>query len=121
MGTFKSLGSIASPLALIFIGMTIHRVGFEKLKHVPREVWYVMFSCFILRPLVMYLVSAPFDLDPMMRKVFVAASMLPVSSVIAVLARAHGADEEFASKAVGATTIGLVFALPVLLFIVNFV
>lgn len=121
MGTFKSLGSIASPLALIFIGMTIHRVGFEKLKHVPREVWYVMFSCFILRPLVMYLVSAPFDLDPMMRKVFVAASMLPVSSVIAVLARAHGADEEFASEAVGATTIGLVFALPVLLFIVNFV
>lgn len=101
--------------------MTIHRVGFEKLKHVPREVWYVMFSCFILRPLVMYLVSAPFDLDPMMRKVFVAASMLPVSSVIAVLARAHGADEEFASEAVGATTIGLVFALPVLLFIVNFV
>ena len=89
--------------------MTIHRVGFEKLRHVPREVWYVMFSCFILRPLVMYLVSAPFDLDPMMR------------SVIAVLARAHGADEEFASEAVGATTIGLVFALPVLLFIVNFV
>lgn len=121
MGTFKSLGSIASPLALIFIGMTIHRVGFEKLRHVPREVWYVMFSCFILRPLVMYLVSAPFDLDPMMRKVFVAATMLPVSSVIAVLARAHGADEEFASEAVGATTIGLVFALPVLLFIVNFV
>ena len=78
-----------------------------------------MFSCFILRPLVMYLVSAPFDLDPMMRKVFVAATMLPVSSVIAVLARAHGADEEFASEAVGATTIGLVFALPVLLFIVN--
>ena len=57
-----------------------------------------MFSCFVLRPLVMYLVSAPFDLDPMMRKVFVAATMLPVSSVIAVLARAHGADEEFASK-----------------------
>lgn len=75
----------------------------------------------VLRPLVMYLVSAPFDLDPMMRKVFVAATMLPVSSVIAVLARAHGADEEFASEAVGATTIGLVFALPVLLFIVNFV
>jgi auxin efflux carrier (AEC) family, putative malate permease len=121
MGTFKSLGSITSPLALIFIGMTIHRVGFEKLRHVPREVWYVMFSCFVLRPLVMYLVSAPFDLDPMMRKVFVAATMLPVSSVIAVLARAHGADEEFASEAVGATTIGLVFALPVLLFIVNFV
>ena len=37
----------------------------------------------------------------MMRKVFVAATMLPVSSVIAVLARAHGADEEFASEAVG--------------------
>ena len=121
MGTFKSLGSVTSPLALIFIGMTIHRVGFEKLKHVPREVWYVMISCFVLRPIVMYLVSTPFDLDPMMRKVFVAATMLPVSSVIAVLARANGADEEFASEAVGATTIGLVFALPVLLFIVNFV
>ena len=64
--------------------MTIHRVGFEKLRHVPREVWYVMFSCFILRPLVMYLVSAPFDLDPMMRKVFVAATMQVLKKVVGV-------------------------------------
>lgn len=121
MGTCKSLGAVASPLALVFIGMTIHKVGFDKLKHMPREIWLILVGCFLIRPFLMWLVSLPFDMEPIMRQVFVAAAVLPVSSVIAVLARSYGADEEFASEAVGASTIGLIFALPVLLFIVNFV
>lgn len=56
-----------------------------------------------------------------MRKVFVAAAALPVSSVIAVLARTYGGDERFASRAIGVTTLGIIPALPVMLFIVHFV
>ena len=93
--TVKSFGSVTSPLAL--------------------------FSCFVIRPLVMYLVTIPFDLEPIMRKVFVAAAALPVSSVIAVLARTYGGDERFASRAIGVTTLGIIPALPVMLFIVHFV
>ncbi|MDY4163214.1 MAG: AEC family transporter, partial [Sutterella sp.] len=116
-----SFGSITSPLALFFIGMTIWKVGFDKLRHMPREIWLILFSCFVLRPLIMYLLCLPFDMEPIMRKVFVAGAALPVSSVLAVLSKNYGADEEYASEAIGASTIGILFALPVLLFIVNFV
>lgn len=117
----KSFGSITSPLALFFIGMTIWKVGFDKLRHMPREIWLILLSCFVLRPLIMYLLCLPFDMEPIMRKVFVAGAALPVSSVLAVLSKNYGADEEYASEAIGASTIGILFALPVLLFIVNFV
>lgn len=119
--TVKSFGAVTSPLALFFIGMTIFSIGLSDMKRLPRELVLVLLSCFVIRPLVMYLVTMPFELDPVMRKVFVAASALPVSSVIAVLARSYGADERFASRAIGVTTLGIIPALPVMLFIVHFV
>lgn len=116
-GTAKVIGQITSPLALIFIGMTIESLGFGKLKHLPREIWLILASCFILRPVVMYIVTGFFDMEPIMRQVFVASAALPVSSVVAVLAKSYGADEEFASEAIGASTLGLglVIILPVLI------
>ena len=119
--TVKSFGSVTSPLALFFIGMTIFKIGVSEMKRMPRELVFVLLSCFVIRPLVMYLVTIPFDLEPIMRKVFVAAAALPVSSVIAVLARTYGGDERFASRAIGVTTLGIIPALPVMLFIVHFV
>ena len=114
--TVKSFGSVTSPLALFFIGMTIFKIGVSEMKRMPRELVFVLLSCFVIRPLVMYLVTIPFDLEPIMRKVFVAAAALPVSSVIAVLARTYGGDERFASRAIGVTTLGIIPALPVMLF-----
>ncbi len=119
--TVRSFGAVTSPLALFFIGMTIFSIGLSDMKRLPRELVLVLLSCFVIRPLVMYFVTMPFELDPVMRKVFVAASALPVSSVIAVLARTYGGDERFASRAIGVTTLGIIPALPVMLLIVHFV
>lgn len=121
MSTARSFGSITSPLALFFIGMTIHKVGFAKLRRMPPELWLILLGCFVIRPLIMYLVTLPFEMEPLMRKVFVAGAALPVSSVTAVLARRYGADDEYVSEAIGVSTIGIIFALPILLLIVNFV
>lgn len=117
----RTIGQIATPLALLFIGMTIHKVGFERLRHMPREVWLVLLSCYVIRPVVMYLCTMPLEMDSLMRKCFIVGAALPVSSVIAVMARHHGADEEFASEAVGMSTVGLIFALPFILVAVSFV
>jgi len=94
--------------------MTIFKIGVSEMKRMPRELVFVLLSCFVIRPLVMYLVTIPFDLEPIMRKVFVAP-------FVAVLARPYGGDERFASRAIGVTTLGIIPALPVMLFIVHFV
>lgn len=115
------LGQLTTPLALIFVGITIHQIGFVKLKKMPREVWLVLLSCFVIRPLVMYLCTMPLDMDPLMRKCFILGSALPVSPVIAVLAKGYGGDEEFASEAIGASTVGMIVVLPFLLIAVNLI
>ena len=117
----KLMGQMTSPLALVFIGITIYNVGFAVLKNPPRELVIILLACYVIRPLVTYLCSLPFDMDPLMRQVFVVSSTLATTSVIGVLSRQFGADDAFASEAVGATTAGLVFALPVILIVVNFI
>ena len=116
-----TIGQLATPLALVFVGITVWQIGFEKLKKLPREVWLILLSCYVIRPITMYLCTMPLDMDPLMRKCFILASALPVSSVIAVLSKAYGGDEEFASEAVGASTVAMIFVLPFLLIAVNLV
>ena len=117
----RYIGQLATPLALIFVGMTIFAVGFARLRNMPREVWLILASCYLIRPLTMYLCTMPMGMDPLMRQVFVAASALPVSSVIGVLSKTYGADEEYASSAIGLSTVALIPVLPFLLTVVSFV
>ena len=114
------IGQLATPLALVFIGMTVQKVGCSRLLHMHREVWLILVACFLIRPCLMYLCMLPFDVEPLMQRVFILASALPVSSAIAVLARQYGADEEYASEVVSMTTIGLIFAAPFWLTLVSF-
>ena len=120
-GATKLCGQMTTPLAIVFIGMTIEKVGFERMKHLPREIWLVLLGCFVIRPVLMYVCTLPFDMEPLMQKVFVVASALPVSSVIAVLAKQYGADEEYTSEAIGASTIALIAWLPVILIAVTLI
>ena len=116
-----TIGQLATPLALVFVGITVWQIGCEKLKKLPREVWLILLSCYVIRPITMYLCTMSLDMDPLMRKCFILASALPVSSVIAVLSKAYGGDEEFASEAIGASTVAMIFVLPFLLIAVNLV
>lgn len=56
-----------------------------------------------------------------MRKCFILGSALPVSTVVAVLAKTYGGDEEFASETIGASTVGMIAVLPILLIAVNLI
>lgn len=117
----RYLGQLTTPLALIFVGITIYHIGFDKLKLLPREVWLVLLSCFLIRPLTMYFCTMPLDMEPLMRKCFILGSALPVSTVVAVLAKTYGGDEEFASETIGASTVGMIAVLPILLIAVNLI
>ena len=121
MMVMRYLGNLTTPLALIFVGITVYMVGFERLRKMPRELWLVLFACYALRPVITYFVSIPFELDDFMRRVFMIVSALPVSSVTSVLSRAYGGDAEFAASAIGASTAAVVFVMPVILVLVNLI
>lgn len=121
MMVMRYLGNLTTPLALIFVGITVYMVGFERLRKMPRELWLVLFACYVLRPVITYFVSIPFELDDFMCRVFMIVSALPVSSVTSVLSRAYGGDAEFAASAIGASTAAVVFVMPVILVLVNLI
>ena len=121
MMIMRYLGNLTTPLALIFVGITVQMVGFKRLRKMPRELWLVLFACYVLRPAITYFVSIPFELDDFMRRVFMVVSALPVSSVTSVLSKAYGGDAEFAASAIGASTAAVVFVMPVILILVNLI
>ena len=121
MMIMRYLGNLTTPLALIFVGITVQMVGFKRLRKMPRELWIVLFACYVLRPAITYFVSIPFELDDFMRRVFMVVSALPVSSVTSVLSKAYGGDAEFAASAIGASTAAVVFVMPVILILVNLI
>ncbi len=117
----KLIGQVASPLALIFIGITIYQIGFRRFAHLPRETWLILLGCNVLKPLIMYLITLPFEMDPLMRQVLVISSVMPVSPMTGVLAKLHDGPAEFASATVGATVAALAVTLPVIMLVVSLI
>ena len=115
------MGRMTTPLALIFVGIMVQRIGFSRMRHLTRELWLIVGSCFVLRPLLFFALASAFGVDPLVRNVLVVAAALPVPSMTAILARVHGANVLFASEAVGITTAMLSFVMPLLLVILSLV
>ena len=117
----RLIGQICSPLALIFIGITVQQIGFARFKHLPRETWIILFGCNVYKPLVMFLISQLLVMDPMMRQILILSSVMPVSPMLGVLAKLHDGPADFASATVGVTVAALTFTLPVIMVLVSFV
>ena len=103
----RLIGQICSPLALIFIGITVQQIGFARFKHLPRETWIILFGCNVYKPLVMFLISQLLVMDPMMRQILILSSVMPVSPMLGVLAKLHDGPADFASATVGVTVAAL--------------
>ena len=116
----RLIGQICSPLALIFIGITVQQIGFARFKHLPRETWIILFGCNVYKPLVMFLISQLLVMDPMMRQILILSSVMPVSPMLGVLAKLHDGPADFASATVGVTVAALTFTLPVIMVLVSF-
>lgn len=117
----KMIGQISSPLALVFIGITIYQIGFKKFAKLPREIWLVLAACNVVKPLVMYLITLPFDMDVLARQVLVMAACMPVSPMTGVLAKLHDGPAEFASATAGVSVVALTFTLPLIMMCVSFI
>ena len=113
------MGRLTTPLALIFVGIMVQRIGFSRMRHLTCELWLIVASCFLLRPLLFFALATAFGVDSLARSVLVVAAALPVPSMTAILARVHGANVLFASEAVGITTAMIAFVMPVLLVLLS--
>lgn len=118
--SFKSLGDLTTPIAMLFVGRCVYNLDFKKVKF-SREVVGVLIGRFILAPMVLMMTAVMFNLGGMARNVFFIQSAMPVMTTVAIMSKAYDVDEQYASIMVGLTTILSLVTIPIYIFILNYI
>jgi len=108
------LGSLTTPLALLFIGLSLGRLDSHTLKP-DRGLALALLGRFIISPLTMILQACFFEMTPLMFKVFLIQSSLPPPTSLALLAGYYRTDPAFASRVVAVGTLMSILIIPLVL------
>ena len=106
MSAAKYMGGITTPLALVFIGLMIYRIGIRNIEF-SKDLMVALCGRFVISPLVClsFTMLLPVGLPELYAKVYVIQAALPCITQIAVLAKYHHADVEYATTCVASTTL----------------
>jgi predicted permease len=110
--TFKYLGNITTPIAMLFIGITIYSVNFKKIK-IDKNVLGVLLGRFLIAPMLVIALTLIFPIPKLMRDVFIIQSIMPVMTNTAIIAKAYNADCDYAAIMIGITTVACLFIIPI--------
>lgn len=124
--TLSYLGGLVTPLALLYIGITLYDAGIQTLKF-NKDIVSALIARFVVAPLVMYLVilavqfCAGITLQPMVTITFMVQTALPVMAVLPILANEFGGDVPYATSLVTISTILFVIVIPVIMEIMHMI
>ncbi|MCR4665742.1 MAG: AEC family transporter [Desulfovibrio sp.] len=111
--TCAYLGQLATPLALIFVGITLDSISWRK-THMGRDIILATAARLLVAPAVMIgILRWICPLPEAMAQVFIIQSALPCMAVISVVSAYYGADKEFGSTMVALTTVIGMLTIPV--------
>lgn len=111
MQAARLLGQTTTPLALIFIGISLNAVNWKSFKP-DRDLLLALLGRMVLSPLVMVAILQLVNLPALMGQVFIIQSSLPVLMQVAILSAYYNTDPEFGSLMVTISTIACVLTVP---------
>ena len=112
------IGGLTTPLAIIFIGITLASVSFKELKP-DRDVLALLIGRVTISPLVIYGLIRLFPLPPLMAKVFIIQASLPIISSAVLLAGYYRTDVRYASVVVSLSTLLMLVTVPVYMVLLS--
>lgn len=118
MDDMKYIGGMTTPLSMIFIGICIYRAGIENVR-LSKDAFGILLGRFIIAPAIMIGLVYFADIPMLMKEVFIIQSAMPVMTNAPVIARASGADADYAAIMVTLSTLSALVAIPFLLFAVS--
>lgn len=116
--SFKYLGNLTTPLALIFIGLVLCSTKLSEFK-LNKEILLVLFARFIFSPLLVVVLLHFIPVPSLMGKVFIIQSAMPVMTNISIVAKGYGADYKFASVATVVTSVACIVAIPCIMALIQ--
>lgn len=112
----RSLGRLAVPLALLFVGISLNRANLRN-QVLDRDLCLVMLGRLILSPCLMVLLLPFFNVSTFTGDVFLIQAALPVLMQAAILSAYYQTDSIFGSAAVALSALCSAFTIPLVLLI----
>ncbi|MGG3963322.1 AEC family transporter [Heyndrickxia faecalis] len=124
--TLTYVGSIVTPLSLIYIGIVLYNAGLSSIRF-DRDTIFALLGRFVLSPavlIVLMLTGTHFSgthLPAMLQQTQIVQSATPMLAVLPILAtEAHG-DVNYATNVVTTSTLLFVVVVPVLMQVIQFI
>lgn len=123
--TLSYVGSLVTPLSLIYIGIVLADSGLNNMK-LDRDTILALLGRFVLSPVVLILlikfgVEMGITIPKLMSQTLVVQSATPMLAVLPILANeAHG-DVHYATNVVTISTVLFVVVVPILMAILQFI
>lgn len=106
------LGQLTTPLALIFIGITLQQINWRSF-HLSRDLVLALLGRMVLSPLLMMALLQVIQLPTLMGNVFIIQSSLPVLLQVAILSAYYKTDPQFGSIMVAISTLCCAITIPI--------
>ena len=110
----KYLGSLTTPLSMIFIGLSVSNAGVKQLV-LKKDQVLILLGRFVVAPLLMAAIVYWAPLPTLMKQVFIIQSAMPVMTNAPVVAKLYGADSDYAAVMVTETTLATMVVIPILM------
>jgi len=117
--TFNYLGSMTTPLAMLFLGIAIHLARLRSVR-ITRDVVMLIAARFLIAPAVVLIACHLFPVPDLMRKVLVIEAAMPVMTQVGIAARAYNADANYVAVLTALTTVISLFTIPTYFILLTF-
>lgn len=117
--TCQYLGGMTTPLAMLFIGISIYLVNLRSIR-LTYDVVILLLARFIIAPAIIIITVQFFDVPDLMRKVFIIEAAMPVMTQCSIAARAYKADHGYVAVVTAVTTVLSIITIPTFFILLNF-
>ncbi len=118
MDTCKYLGNMTTPLAVLFTGSVMYSVNLKKIR-LNLEMAVLLIGRFIIAPAIVAVICIKLPLPVLMKQVFVIQAAMPAMTQTSIIARAYGADHEYAAVMTTITTVISLLMIPIYMLLIN--
>ncbi len=112
-------GDITSPLALILVGILLHRSGLKSIKRIDKPLAISLVGRFVLSPLVMYLVAVLFGAERICDRRFCGAERPPRDGIHIIFGGGTERGYGVRGTGVGVTTLLSFATIPIYIAILG--
>jgi len=117
--TFQSIGGMTTPLAMLFIGISIYLVNVKSIR-ITYDVVILILARFLIAPAIIIVAVHFIEVPDLMRKVFIIEASMPVMTQCSIAARAYKADYGYVAVVTAITTMMSIVTIPTFFILIHF-